>query len=77
MNQEYNENKDKQKKKEKIIKTFLKKKTYDFCKLQGPSNYGEIEKYWNYEKNILDYNILDFTSKSNLILYIILNFSYI
>ena len=51
------------KEKEKILKEFLERKTYDFSQLERPSNYGEINKYWNYESNILDYRILDFTSK--------------
>jgi hypothetical protein len=32
-------------------------------KFEKPSNFGEIEDHWNYEKNLLDYDILDFTSK--------------
>ena len=31
---------------------------------EKPANFGEIEKYWNYAKLLLDYNILDFGSKS-------------
>jgi hypothetical protein len=44
---------------------FIKKKTYDFSQLQRPTNYVDIERLWNYEKNILDYRILELTSKSN------------
>ena len=46
---------------EKVNKAFLKRRTYDFGQLQRPSNYSDIEKYWNFEKNIIDYKILDFT----------------
>ena len=33
-------------------------------KFEKPANFGEIEEQWNYEKHLLDYDILDFTSKS-------------
>ena len=52
---------------EKVYKAFLKRRTYDFGQLQRPSNYGDIEKYWNFEKNILDYKILDFTILEDII----------
>ena len=42
---------------------FLKRKTFDFSHLQRPSNYVDIERLWNYEQNILDYRILELTSK--------------
>jgi hypothetical protein len=58
---------DEEKKKEKIFKQFIKKKTYDFSQLQRPSNYGEINKYLDYIKNILDIKIVDFSSKLKLI----------
>ena len=58
---------DEQKKKEKIFKKFMRRKTYDFSQLQKPSNYAEINKYWDYEKNILDIKVLDFSSKSKII----------
>ena len=58
---------EKEKEEEKVYKAFLKKRTYDFGQLQRPSNYGDIEKYWNYEKNILDYKILDFTILQEII----------
>lgn len=35
-------------------------------KFEKPSNFGEIEEQWNYEKHLLDYDILDFTSKSKI-----------
>ena len=54
---------DEEKKKEKIFKQFMKKKTYDFSQLQRPSNYAEINKYLDYIKNILDIKIVDFSSK--------------
>ena len=60
---------DEEKKKEKIFKQFMKKKTYDFSQLQRPSNYGEINKYLDYSKNILDIKIVDFSSKLKLIKY--------
>ena len=50
-------------KKEKIYKGYLKKKTYEFSQLQRPSSYQELQKYWDYEKNIFDCKILDFSSK--------------
>ena len=53
-------------KKEKIYKGFLKKKTYEFSQLQRPSSYQELQKYWDYEKNIFDCKILDFSSKLNI-----------
>ena len=53
--------------KEKVYKAFLKRRTYDFGQLQRPSNYGDIEKYWNYVKNIIDYKILDFTILQEII----------
>lgn len=53
----------KEKEKEKILKTFEKRQTYQFSQLERPLNYSDIEKYWGYEKNLLDYKILDITSK--------------
>lgn len=46
---------------------------------EKPKNFGEIEKYWNYVKLLLDYNILDFGSKSIKLNYQILFyfFSYL
>lgn len=44
---------------------------------EKPANFGEIEKYWNYAKLLLDYNILDFGSKFIKINYQFLFFSYI
>ena len=42
---------------------FLKFNNLDI-KFEKPEHFDEIEKYWNYEKNLLDNNFLDFTSKS-------------
>lgn len=44
-------------------------------KFEKPSNFGEIEEQWNYEKNLLDYDILDFTSKTK-IFYLLFFFSH-
>ena len=44
-------------------------------KFEKPSNFGEIEEQWNYEKNLLDYDILDFTSKTK-IFYLLIFFSH-
>ena len=44
-------------------------------KFEKPSNFGEIEEQWNYEKHLLDYDILDFTSKSK-IFYLLFFFSH-
>ena len=44
---------------------------------EKPANFGEIEKYWNYVKLLLDYNILDFGSKFIKINYYFLFFSYL
>lgn len=52
---------------EKVNKAFLKRRTYDFGQLQRPSNYSDIEKYWDYEKNIIDCKILDFTILEEII----------
>ena len=53
----------------KYNKTFVKKNTTYFSQLERPSNYGEIDKYWNFEKNIIDFKILEFTSKLNNIIF--------
>ena len=42
---------------------------------EKPTNFGEIEEHWNYEKHLLDYDILDFTSKSK-IFYLLFLFSH-
>ena len=60
------EQEEEEEKKEKIYKGFLKKKTYEFSQLQRPSSYQELQKYWDYEKNIFDCKILDFSSKLNI-----------
>lgn len=39
-------------------------------KFEKPEHFDEIEKYWNYEKILLDNNFLDFTSKSKNIKFI-------
>ena len=41
-------------------------KTFNFTK---PPNFEEIENHWNYDKLLLDNNILDFTSKFKKIIY--------
>lgn len=43
-------------------------------KFEKPANFGEIEEHWNYEKHLLDYDILDFTSKSKI--YLLFFFSH-
>ena len=42
---------------------------------EKPTNFDEIEEHWNYEKHLLDYDILDFTSKSK-IFYLLFLFSH-
>ena len=41
-------------------------KTFNLTK---PPNFEEIENHWNYAKLLLDYNILDFTSKFKITIY--------
>ena len=42
---------------------------------EKPANFEVIEEHWNYEKHLLDYDILDFTSKSK-IFYLLFLFSH-
>ena len=55
---------------------FLKFNNLDI-KFEKPEHFDEIEKYWNYAKLLLDYNILDFGSKFIKINYQFLFFSYL
>ena len=42
---------------------------------EKPTNFDEIEEHWNYEKHLLDYDILDFSSKLK-IFYLLFLFSH-
>ena len=60
-----NKNKRKKGKKDNNNSNFYDK-TFNFTK---PPNFEEIENHWNYAKLLLDYNILDFTSKFKISIY--------
>ena len=42
---------------------YIKRKYLNYTQLDRPPNYCEIEKYWSFEKNILDCQILELASK--------------